>query len=127
MAAINDLLRQVSDPVLRGRLEEEIDRLSKNKKFGLVFEDHIPECTPLYGVGIRVGGAVARKAGQISDVFVVLKIDEKTAKCYNKVSGETVDIPIDELVAVAQFGEPIFPMLQAVDSIQNAPDSSLWH
>ena len=127
MAAINDLLRQVSDPVLRGRLEEEIDRLSKNKKFGLVFEEHIPECTPLYGVGIRDGGAVARKTGQISDVYVVLQLDEKTAKCYNKVTGETIDIPVDELVAIAQFGEPIFPMLQSVDSIQNAPDSDLWH
>lgn len=127
MAAINDLLRQVSDPVLRGRLEEEIDRLSKNKKFGLVFEEHIPECTPLYGVGIRAGSAVARKTGQISDVYVVLQLDEKTAKCYNKVTGETVGIPVDDLVAIAQFGEPIFPMLQSVDSIQNAPDSDLWH
>lgn len=127
MAAINDLLRQVSDPVLRGRLEEEIDRLSKNKKFGLVFEEHIPECTPLYGVGIRAGGAVARKTGQISDTYVVLQLDEKTAKCYNKVAGETIDIPVDELVAIAQFGEPIFPMLQPVDFIQNAPDSDLWH
>ncbi|MBP3204036.1 MAG: site-specific DNA-methyltransferase [Lachnospiraceae bacterium] len=127
MAAINDLLRQVSDPVLRGRLEEEIDRLSKNKKFGLVFEEHIPECTPLYGVGIRAGGAVARKTGQISDIYVVLQLDDKMAKCYNKVSGESIDIPVDELVAVAQFGEPIFPMLQSVDSIQNAPDSDLWH
>lgn len=127
MSAINDLLRQVSDSVLRGRLEEEIDRLSKNKKFGLVFEEHIPECTPLYGVGIRVGGAVARKAGQIKDVFVVLQIDDGTAKCYNKVTDENVDIPVDELVAVAQFGEPIFPMLQPIDSIQNAPESVLWH
>lgn len=127
MAAINDLLRQVSDPVLRGRLEEEIERLSKNKKFGLVFEEHIPECTPLYGVGIRVGSSVARKAGQIKDVFVVLQVDAGMAKCYNKVSDETVDIPVDELVSVAKFGEPIFPMLQSIDSIQNAPESSLWH
>ena len=127
MEAIDYLLQQVSDPVLRGRLEDEIERLSKNKKFGLVFEEHIPECTPLYGIGIRTGSAVARKAGQIKDVYVVLQLNEGTAKCYNKVTKETVDIPVDDLVVVAQFGEPIFPMLQPIDSIQNAPDSSLWH
>ena len=49
MAAINDLLRQITDPMLRERLTEEVNRISKNKKFGLVFEEHIPECTALYG------------------------------------------------------------------------------
>ncbi len=53
MAAIKDLLQQISDPALKERLLVEIDRLKKNKKFGLVFEEHVPECTPLYGVPIR--------------------------------------------------------------------------
>lgn len=127
MAAINDLLRQVPDQALRARLEEEIERLSKNKKFGLVFEDHIPECTPLYGVGIKSGSAVARKTGRIDDVFTVVNMEGSTARCYNKVTGETKDVDVSELVAVAQFGEPIFPMLQSIDAIQNAPDSPLWH
>lgn len=34
MAAIHDLLAQVQDEVLRARLEQEINRLSKTKKFG---------------------------------------------------------------------------------------------
>ncbi|NLA43605.1 restriction endonuclease subunit M, partial [Candidatus Saccharibacteria bacterium] len=49
MAAIKDLLQQITDPMLRERLTEEVTRISKNKKFGLVFEEHVPECTPLYG------------------------------------------------------------------------------
>ena len=53
MAAINDLLRQIPDSTLRNRLEQEFARISKNKKFGLVFEEHIPECTPLYEVPIK--------------------------------------------------------------------------
>ena len=48
MAAIHDLLAQVQDEALKARLEQEINRLSKTKKFGLVFEEHLPECTPLY-------------------------------------------------------------------------------
>lgn len=127
MAAINDLLRQVPDSVLRARLEEEIERISKNKKFGLVFEEHIPECTPLYGIGVKPGSSVARKTGQINEVFTVVGMDGDNARCYSKVTGETEMINISELVLVAQFGEPIFPMLQPIDAIQNAPDSSLWH
>ena len=36
MAAIHDLLAQVQDEALKVRLEQEINRLSKAKKFGLV-------------------------------------------------------------------------------------------
>lgn len=43
MAAINDLINKIEDPELRRRIEEELKRLLKQKKFGLVFEDHIPE------------------------------------------------------------------------------------
>lgn len=46
MAAIHDLLAQIQDEALRERIEKEIDKLSKTKKFGLVFEEHMPECTP---------------------------------------------------------------------------------
>jgi adenine-specific DNA-methyltransferase len=127
MAAINDLLRQIPDPSLRSRLEEEFARISKNKKFGLVFEEHIPECTPLYGVAVKRGSTVAQKTGHINDVYTVLKLDGDTALCRNKATGDTMDIPLSDLVSVAQFGEPIFPMLQPIASVENTPDSSLWH
>jgi adenine-specific DNA-methyltransferase len=127
MAAINDLLRQIPDTTLRSRLEQEFARISKNKKFGLVFEEHIPECTPLYDVAIKRGSTVARKTGHINDVYTVLKLDVDTALCLNKATGDTVTIPLTELVSVAQFGEPIFPMLQPIASVENAPDSNLWH
>lgn len=52
MAAINDLIAQVSDDSLREKLEREVNRLSKQKKFGLVFESHLPEVTPLYDMPI---------------------------------------------------------------------------
>jgi adenine-specific DNA-methyltransferase len=43
MAAINDLIAQIKDEDLRLKIEEEVKRLLKHKKFGLVFEDHLPE------------------------------------------------------------------------------------
>ena len=38
MAAIHDLLAQIQDEALRERIEKEIDKLSKTKKFGLDFD-----------------------------------------------------------------------------------------
>lgn len=127
MAAIKDLLRQITDPTLRGRLSDEIDRLSKNKKFGLVFEEHIPECTPLYGVPVRRGSTVARKTGKMNEIYTVKNTDGETAVCVKKSTRIAETIPLVELVSVAKFGEPIFPSLEPIAKVTNAPDDALWH
>ena len=43
MSAINDLIAQIEDEGLRQRIEAELSRLLKQKKFGLVFEEHQPD------------------------------------------------------------------------------------
>jgi adenine-specific DNA-methyltransferase len=127
MAALNDLINQVEDKTLRERLMQEAARLTKQKKFGLVFEEHIPECTPLYGIEIKRGSTVAKKAGAINDVYRVIKINSDKAECLRLASGEKETIALSELVPVAKFGEPIYPTLQPIDKVENAPDSDLWH
>ena len=127
MALLQDLIRQIEDPVLRDRITAETDKLLKQKKFGLVFEEHLPECTPLYEVPVRVGGLVAKKTGYVSDIFLVTKIEENAATCLNRETRVESVIPLDELVTVAQFGEPIYPYLKPIDTVCNAPDSDLWH
>jgi adenine-specific DNA-methyltransferase len=127
MAAITELLRQVTDLALRERLTKEYEILSKNKKFGLVFEEHLPECTSLYGVTIKRGSNVARKLGSVSDIYTVVKIKSDVAFCVRRQTGETEEIRLSDLVVVAKLGEPIFPSLEPIESIENAPDSSLWH
>lgn len=127
MAAIHELLKQVSDPALRARLTEEFNRVTQNKKFGLVFEEHMPECTPLYGIRIKRGATVAKKAKKINDTYTVIALDGDTAVCRNKSTGETEEIAVSELAAVAEFGDPIFPCLEPIDRVENAPDSDLWH
>ncbi len=47
MAMIDGLIKQIKDDDLRERIGEEVDKLTRQKKFGLVFENHLPECTPL--------------------------------------------------------------------------------
>ena len=55
MAAINDLISQIADVELRERIQREVDKMNKQKKFGLVFEEHLPECTPLYDMPVKRG------------------------------------------------------------------------
>ncbi len=127
MLAINSLLKQISDVNLRKRLENEFSKLSKNKKFGFVFEDHISEYTQLYGVTVQRGSNVVYKTGTADDIYMVLSITNGLAKCVNMSTEKTVEFPLDDLIAVTRFGDPIFPTLRPIDSIAGAPDSKLWH
>lgn len=127
MALLQDLIKQIDDPTLRQRITVEVNKLSKQKKFGLVFEEHLPECTPLYDAEIRKDSKVALKSGQISDVYIVRSIDGDKATCEHKIDHSMEEFILDDLIAVAEFGEPIYPYLKPIDSVSNAPDSDLWH
>lgn len=127
MATLQDLIGQIDDLDLRNRILAETNKLLKQKKFGLVFEEHLPECTPLYDVPVKKGSSAAKKLGAVSDVYLVVSIDDGIAKCVRKETKETEQIPVTELVSVAEFGEPIYPYLKPMDSVCNAPESDLWH
>ena len=127
MAAINDLINQIENAELRERIQREVDKLAKQKKFGLVFEDHLPECTPLYDIPVRRGAKVALKQGEVKDIYEVLKLDDDNAVCLKKGETDAVVFPVGNLVTVAEFGEAIYPCLQPIDMVCNAPDSDLWH
>ena len=127
MALLQDLIQQIDDPALKERILQETNKLLKQKKFGLVFEEHLPECTPLYDVPIRVGSKVALKIGYVSDIYTVIKIDGDDVLCDRRETHEQKTFRLDEIVAIAEFGEPIYPTLKPIDTVENAPDSSLWH
>lgn len=126
MAVLDDLIAQVSDPTLRKRLQAEVARANKQKKFGLVFEEHLPECTPLYEVPVKEGRLVARQT-DVGNVYIVESITDDMAVCISRATKEREDIPVADLVAVAEFGDPIYPYLEPIDKVENAPDSDLWH
>lgn len=127
MAALDDLISQIPDESLRERIRAEVKRANRQKKFGLVFEEHLPEATPLYDIPVKRGSVVATKDGQVTDIYYVEKIEDGQAACFHKATKERVVLPVDALVCVAQFGEPIYPYLQPLDTVCNAPDSDLWH
>ena len=129
MAAINDLISQIQDETLRNRIQEEVNKLAKQKKFGLVFEEHMPESTPLYDMPIKRGCNVMRRDSKDDkSIYVVLKIEGDTAVCVKpEQEDEAVTFELKDIVRVAEFGEPIYPYLKPLDSVCNAPDSDLWH
>lgn len=127
MALLQDLIQQIDDSALKERILHETNKLLKQKKFGLVFEEHLPECTPLYDVPIRVGSKVALKTGYVSDIYTVMNIDDNEVQCDRRETHEQKTFRLDELVTVAEFGEAIYPTLKPIDTVENAPDSDLWH
>lgn len=127
MAILDELVTQIENPDLRARIAAEVDKLAKQKKFGLVFEEHLPECTPLWDIPVKAGRKAALKTGHVNDFYTVLKIEDGVATCLNKDKSATAEFPVEELVCVAEFGEPIYPYLKPIDTVCNAPDSDLWH
>ena len=138
MSAIHDLIAQISDPRLRERLAAEWVNAAKDKKFGLVFEDHLPELLPLHGAKPRKGDLVCRRQGVLKDVWQVKSLHADMATCVKpsndahpseatRAVAEPVQIPVDELLVVREFGEPIFPALVPVDAVANGPADAPWH
>lgn len=128
MAAINDLIDRISDLELRRRISDEVARMQQQKKFGLVFEEHLPEATPLYDVPIKRKSLVAEKDGFFKVFYRVKRIDGEKLICETQDDKhEEVCFEKEKMVAVAMFGDPIYPYLKPIDEVQNAPDDKLWH
>lgn len=132
MAAINDLIARIQDPELRLHVAKEVKELTKHKKFGLVFENHVPEMTLLYDYPISRGCKVIRKVDDdkrlTEDIlWEVMSVSRGVAMCRHSLTGEELQVPCQDLICVAKNGEPIYPCLKYVDSVKNAPDSDLWH
>ena len=107
MAAIDDLISQIENPELRDRIQKEVNKLSKQKKFGLVFEEHLPECTPLYDIPVRRGAKVALKTGKVNDFYTVLQLNDNKATCIKRGEKEPIDFDTENLVTISEFAEPI--------------------
>ncbi len=138
MSAIHDLIAQIGDQRLRERLAAEWKAATQGKKFGLVFEDHLPELLPLYRARPRRGDLVCRRHGALKDVWQVKSVRDGVVTCVKpqdethpseptRATAETVSFAADEMMVVREFGEPIFPSLVPVDAVANGPAEAPWH
>ncbi len=138
MAAIDDLIAQIGDPRLRERLAAEWKAAQASRKFGLVFEDHLPELLPLPKARPRRGDLVCRRLGRLTEVWQVKSVKDGVVTCVKprdethpsepaRAAAETVSFAVDEVMVVREFGEPIFPALTPVDVVQNGDPAAPWH
>lgn len=138
MSAIHDLIAQISDPRLRERLATEWASASREKKFGLVFEDHLPELLPLHKARPRKGDLICRRHGSLKDVWQVRTVRNGVVTCVKsqdeahpsepgRGQAEPIDFAIDEVLVVREFGQPIFPALVPVDAVVGGPADAPWH
>ena len=124
MAKIEDLIAQIPDDRLRKAVAGEVKALKKTKKFGLVFEEHLPETVRLPRLPVREGELVALKRESGNQLWRVKSIRKDIAICEKEVesfppSREVAkEFPISGVIVVRNFGDPIYPALVPVDRVQ---------
>jgi adenine-specific DNA-methyltransferase len=74
MALLEDLIKDIADPRLRIQIAGEVGKLKARKKFGLVFEEHLPEIVQLPGLAVKPGARVAKRADKAAGFFVVTRV-----------------------------------------------------
>jgi adenine-specific DNA-methyltransferase len=118
---VDVLLSKVQDAELRNELRSAINKVRAKRSFGLVFESHLPERVNLTDHPIRRGVRVAKRSSQRGSIMRVEKIRKGIATCAEP-EGTTTQIPIHELVVVAEFGEPVYPGLMQLGEIRKGGD-----
>jgi adenine-specific DNA-methyltransferase len=121
---LQELLKEVKDERLKARLSAAVAELRRTKKFGLVFEDHIPELLPIYSAKVRSQARVARRDGRLTETFIVQRVAKGIATIVPEAgNGESQSMPVSDLVVVKRFGEAIFPALRHVESVLHGGDA----
>lgn len=118
---IDALLARVDDPALRNDLKTQVDRLRQKRQFGLVFEEHLPELVTLPHHPVRRGTKVVRRDDDGAEPRAVVAVNSGLATLPTD-DGGTEDVPTESLVAVAEFGEPIYPGLKRLGSVDRGGD-----
>ncbi|UIR39648.1 site-specific DNA-methyltransferase (plasmid) [Rhodococcus sp. DMF-1] len=123
---LDQLISQVQDETLRGRLAREVDLLRGSRRFGLVFDRHLPESVRLADHPIRKGLRVALRDESTAETWTVERFTDRT-RDIAVLSGDGGERSISDLVVVREFGEPIYPGLRSVERIGNGPAVAPWH
>ncbi len=133
MAKIEDLIAQIPDERLRKGIAAEVKALKKTKKFGLVFEEHLPETVRLPKLPVKSGELVALKRESGNQLWRVKSIHKNIATCDRAVEGYPAgseankEFPVSDLVVVRSFGDPIYPALVPVDRVERGGPDKPWH
>ncbi|MEN3225140.1 site-specific DNA-methyltransferase [Mycolicibacterium porcinum] len=123
---LDQLIGRIQDESLRNRLASEVELLRGSRRFGLVFDRHLPESVRLTDHPIRKGIRVALRDESTAETWTVDRFTDRTREVA-VLSGDGGERPLADLVVVREFGERIYPGLQSVERIPNGPEDAPWH
>ena len=138
MARINDLLRQLerTDAGLAAEIQREYHAVAERRAFGLNFERHTPEAVELPGRPVRRGDKVhvlpprgetpKKENHEMWSVESIDKSGEQPVATIVRESGnedlDSRDVPLEDLVVVAEFRDPIYPGLVSTGKVERGGD-----
>ncbi len=136
MSRLTDLIARAKakDPALGEELDREFKALASRRAFGLNFERHRPESVELPGRPVRKGDKVrilpprGSTAKGDQRLWKVLRIEASKDQRLAHVSlmdatePETADVAVNDLVAVAEFRDYIYPGLVSTGKVERGGD-----
>lgn len=123
---LDQLISRIDDDVLRARLAHEVELLRGSRRFGLVFDRHLPESVRLPDHPIRKGVRVALRDESSAETWVVEMFTDRT-RDFAILSGDGGERHVSELVVVREFGERIYPGLRSIERIETGSAHSPCH
>lgn len=132
------LLERIDDPRLRADITAHVSLLRHSRRFGLVFDRHLPEASRLPKMKPRAGDRVARRDEADTTTWRVLGFTDRTRATARlqpltwaghqwAPEGEPMEMPATDVVVIRDHGEPIHPGLQPYDLIQSGEPSTPTH
>jgi adenine-specific DNA-methyltransferase len=103
--------------------------MERRQRFGLVFEQHIPEMTALHGLPIQAGYLVQRRDDLQAKILYRMTATTPQERATVKPSngGEPEQILVGDLLVVKRFGEPMYPALTPLGSVRRGGDDKPHH
>ena len=129
MARIDDLIGQITDKALRAKFQAALNDMRRRQRFGLVFEEHIPETSALIDFPVTVGATVQRRSNSdAGKLYQVKEISGRTKVVIQpEAGGESETANTKDLMVVKRFGDPIFPALVSLGRIKRANGDKPFH
>ncbi|HCG00489.1 MAG TPA: hypothetical protein DEV93_08070 [Chloroflexi bacterium] len=129
MANLEDLIARVSDRRLQAEMASALGILKRRQRFGLVFEEHLPETTVLVGLPIQVGSLVQRRDDLgARTLYRVIDLTADQQACIVPLDSDAAEsLPLASLLVVKRFGDPIFPTLTSLGALRRGDTSRPSH
>src|SRR5215207_98842 len=129
MARLDDLVARIDDQTLRREIEAALADMKRRQRFGLVFEEHIPETTALFGLPVQTGTVVQRRDDPAAKTLyrVIETTPQGQARVEPTGGGKAETVPVSDLLAVRRFGEPMYPALAPLGSVRRGGDDKPHH